>query len=148
MSEMKLERERETTDLSESIGVGGHIGQDDEDVLLELVGVVLGGGESESRSNNTLDTESHSRQSRISSSGEGATDVGSLAKLRKRVTRSNEPFSSKSCRKNRAVSMLTPMAAKTMEKLSSCPSWIPLVGAASGFRSVDNLLTNPACRQI
>lgn len=74
--------------------------------------------------------------------------VGSLAKLRNNVTRSKDPFSSKSCRKNRAVSMLTPIAAKTMEKLSSCPSWIPFVGAASGFRSVDNLFTNPACRQI
>ena len=33
--------------------------------------------------------------------------VGSLAKFRKRVTRSMEPFSSKSCLKKRAVSMLT-----------------------------------------
>ena len=33
--------------------------------------------------------------------------VGSLAKLRKRQTFSIEPFSSKSCLKNLAVSMLT-----------------------------------------
>ena len=35
------------------------------------------------------------------------THVGSLARLRKRHTFSMEPFSSKSCLKNRAVSMLT-----------------------------------------
>lgn len=64
--------------------------------------------------------------------------VGSLAKLRKRVTRSKDPFSSKSDLKNRAVSMLTPIAANTMEKLSSCPSSTPLVGP----------LTRPACRHI
>lgn len=44
--------------------------------------------------------------------------------------------------------MLTPIAANTIEKLSSWPSWTPLVGAASGLRSVDCLLTRPACRQI
>ena len=147
---MDQENERRKANLSKSVGVGGHVGQDDEDVLLELVRVVLGGGESKSRSNDTFDTVSHSDQSGSNNDDddEAGTDVGSLAKLRKRVTRSNEPFSSKSCRKNRAVSILTPIAAKTMEKLSSCPSWIPLVGAASGFRSVDNLLTKPACRQI
>ena len=45
--------------------------------------------------------------------------VGSFAKLRKRQTFSIEPFSSKSCLKNLAVSMLTPIAAKTIAKLSS-----------------------------
>ena len=63
--------------------------------------------------------------------------VGSLAKLRKRVTRSRAPFSSKSCLKKRAVSKLTPIAAKTIEKLSSWSSCTPLVG-----------LTRPACLQI
>ncbi|KAF1747742.1 hypothetical protein GCK72_024208 [Caenorhabditis remanei] len=43
--------------------------------------------------------------------------VGSLAKLRKRHTFSMDPFSSKSCLKKRAVSMLTPIAAKTIAKL-------------------------------
>lgn len=47
------------------------------------------------------------------------THVGSLAKFMNNVTRSKLPFSSKSCLKNRAVSMLTPMAPKTMLKLSS-----------------------------
>lgn len=64
--------------------------------------------------------------------------VGSLAKLRKRVTRSIDPFSSKSRVKNRDVSMLTPMAAKTILKLSSWPSCTPLFG----------WLTRPACRHI
>ena len=61
------------------------------------------------------------------------TYVGSLARFKKSVTRSKLPFSSKSVLKNRAVSMLTPMAAKTMEKLSSCISWTSLL-----------CLTNPA----
>ena len=42
--------------------------------------------------------------------------VGSLAKLRKSTVRSMDPFSSKSCLKKCAVSMLTPMAANTMAK--------------------------------
>jgi len=50
---------------------------------------------------------------------ERATHVGSEAKLTKRVLLLILPLSSKSCLKNLAVSMLTPMAAKTMEKLSS-----------------------------
>ena len=44
-----------------------------------------------------------------------------ITKLRKRVTLSIEPFSSKSRLKNCAVSMLTPIAANTMAKLSSSP---------------------------
>jgi hypothetical protein len=43
-------------DLTKSIAVGGQVGKNDEDVLLELVGVVLGGGEGETGSNDTLDT--------------------------------------------------------------------------------------------
>jgi hypothetical protein len=41
--------------LTESVTVGGQVGKDDQDVLLELVGVVLGGGESKTRSNDTFD---------------------------------------------------------------------------------------------
>ena len=54
--------------------------------------------------------------------------VGSFAKLRKRQTFSIEPFSSKSCLKNLAVSMLTPIAAKTIAKLSSWSSKTDLPG--------------------
>ena len=42
-------------DLTKSITVGRQISQNDENVLLELVGVVLGGRESETRSDNTFD---------------------------------------------------------------------------------------------
>jgi hypothetical protein len=47
------------------------------------------------------------------------THVGSEAKLMNMVLLLILPPSSKSCLKNRAVSMLTPIAAKTIEKLSS-----------------------------
>jgi hypothetical protein len=42
-------------DLTKSVAVRG---ENDEDVLLELVGVVLGGGEGETRSDDTLDAVS------------------------------------------------------------------------------------------
>jgi hypothetical protein len=42
-------------DLTESIAVGGQIGKNDQDMLLELVGVVFGGGKGETRGNDTLD---------------------------------------------------------------------------------------------
>jgi hypothetical protein len=42
-------------DLTKSIAVGGQVGKNDKNVLLELVGVVLGGGEGETGSNDTLD---------------------------------------------------------------------------------------------
>ncbi|BAS73981.1 Os01g0711050 [Oryza sativa Japonica Group] len=45
--------------------------------------------------------------------------VGSFARLRNKVTLSIEPFSSKSRLKNCAVSMFTPIAAKTIAKFSS-----------------------------
>mmetsp|Transcript_69950 Transcript_69950/g.176247 ORF Transcript_69950/g.176247 Transcript_69950/m.176247 type:complete len:204 (+) Transcript_69950:185-796(+) len=45
--------------------------------------------------------------------------VGSLAKFMNKTTFSMEPFSSKSLRKNRAVSMFTPMAPNTMLKFSA-----------------------------
>mmetsp|Transcript_3536 Transcript_3536/g.10831 ORF Transcript_3536/g.10831 Transcript_3536/m.10831 type:complete len:204 (-) Transcript_3536:253-864(-) len=45
--------------------------------------------------------------------------VGSFARFMKRTTFSMEPFSSKSFRKKRAVSMFTPMAPKTMLKFSA-----------------------------
>lgn len=47
--------------LSQSISVRRHICQDDEHVLLELVGVVLGRGQCESRSDNPLNAVSFSR---------------------------------------------------------------------------------------
>mmetsp|Transcript_65896 Transcript_65896/g.190923 ORF Transcript_65896/g.190923 Transcript_65896/m.190923 type:complete len:204 (-) Transcript_65896:201-812(-) len=45
--------------------------------------------------------------------------VGSLARFMNKTTFSMDPFSSKSLRKKRAVSMLTPMAPKTMLKFSA-----------------------------
>ena len=48
--------------------------------------------------------------------------VGSFAKFKNRATFSIEPFSSKSCLKNLAVSMFTPIAANTIAKLSSWSS--------------------------
>jgi hypothetical protein len=105
--------------LTEGIAVGGQIGKNDQDVLLELVGVVFGGGQGETRCDDTLDAVSRQR---------GLltyivlTYVGSLAKFRNRVTRSILPFSSKSLVKKRLVSKLTPIAPKTIEKLSAWPS--------------------------
>ena len=108
-------------DLTKGITVGGQVSENDENVLLQLVGVVLGGGQGETRSNDTLDAENV--VSRWYSDWEcKPTHVGSLAKLVNMVTRSMEPFSSKSLVKKRAVSKLTPMAPNTMEKLSSCMS--------------------------
>jgi hypothetical protein len=111
--------------LTKSITVGRQIGKNDEDVLLELVGVVLGGCKGKTRGDNTFDAAlAVSRYficCKIS-----PTYVGSLAKLVNIVTRSIDPFSSKSLVKKRAVSKFTPMAPKTMEKLSSCISCTPL----------------------
>mmetsp|Transcript_119098 Transcript_119098/g.234003 ORF Transcript_119098/g.234003 Transcript_119098/m.234003 type:complete len:204 (+) Transcript_119098:287-898(+) len=45
--------------------------------------------------------------------------VGSLARFMNKTTFSMDPFSSKSFRKKRAVSMFTPMAPKTMLKFSA-----------------------------
>jgi hypothetical protein len=42
-------------DLTKSVTVGRQIGKNDEDVLLELVGVVLGGCKSKTRGDNTFD---------------------------------------------------------------------------------------------
>jgi hypothetical protein len=42
-------------DLTQRIAVGGKIGENDQHVLFELVGVVLGGGEGETGSDDTLD---------------------------------------------------------------------------------------------
>lgn len=42
-------------DLTEGIAVRGQIGKNDQHVLLELVGVVFGGGKGETRGNDTLD---------------------------------------------------------------------------------------------
>ena len=42
-------------DLTKSVTVGRKIGKNDENVLLELVGVVLGGCKSKTRGDNTFD---------------------------------------------------------------------------------------------
>jgi hypothetical protein len=108
-------------DLTKSIAVGRQVSKNDENVLLELVGVVLCGCKSETRGDDTFDAATDvslwsGRQAIWS------TYVGSFAKLVNMVTRSMDPFSSKSLVKKRAVSKFTPMAPKTMEKLSSCIS--------------------------
>ena len=119
-------------DFSQSIGVADlssctyeqkndsrrHIGHDDQDVLLQLVSEVLGSSQSETRCNDSLNPGRQSYCLLVSRQ----TYVGSEAKLTKRVLLEIAPLSSKSCLKNLAVSMLTPIAAKTIEKLSSCPS--------------------------
>mmetsp|Transcript_34594 Transcript_34594/g.98807 ORF Transcript_34594/g.98807 Transcript_34594/m.98807 type:complete len:204 (+) Transcript_34594:206-817(+) len=61
--------------------------------------------------------------------------VGSFARFMKSTTFSMEPFSSKSLRKKRAVSMFTPMAPKTILKFSA--EW-----SSTSFP-----LTSEACRQ-
>ena len=76
-----------------------------------------------------------------------------MARFRNRTVRSIDPFSSKSARKKWAVSMLTPMAAKTMANSSSLSP--PPAAASSPSRSASlpsffpfPFLTRPACRQI
>ena len=44
-----------TTHLSQRLCVRGHVGENDEDVLLALVGEVLGGGERQARRDDPLD---------------------------------------------------------------------------------------------
>lgn len=41
--------------LTQSIGVRRHVGKDDEDVKVALVGKVLGGGEGQTRGDDALD---------------------------------------------------------------------------------------------
>lgn len=110
--------------LTKGIAVGRQVCQDDQNVLLKLVGVVLGCRKGKARGNDTLDTvEMSAMKSSIPVVMQKKSPyVGSLAKLRKSVVRSKLPFSSKSRVKNRAVSKLTPMAPNTMEKFSSWPS--------------------------
>jgi hypothetical protein len=81
-----------------------------------LISKILGGGKGQSRSDDTFDPDYLLEKSLYSSSKHAY--VGSLARFIKSETRSKLPFSSKSCLKNLEVSWLTPMAAKTMEKLS------------------------------
>jgi hypothetical protein len=45
-------------DLTKSIAVGRQVGKNDQDVLLELVGVILGGGEGKTGCNDTFDAVS------------------------------------------------------------------------------------------
>jgi hypothetical protein len=49
-------------DLAQGIAVGGEIGENDQDVLLELVGVVLGGGEGETGGDDALNSMSSQSQ--------------------------------------------------------------------------------------
>ena len=105
-------------------------------MFLELIGVVFGCREGKTWSDNTFNTVFVSIPPgtfRVP-----GIYVGSFARFRNNVTLSILPFSSKSRVKNRLVSMLTPIAAKTIEKFSSWPSWTSLVG----------LFTKPACRHI
>jgi hypothetical protein len=102
--------------LTKGIAVGRQVGKNDQDVLLELVGVVLGGGKGETRCDDTFDAVLCERSLSASTV---RTYVGSFAKFKNRVTRSILPFSSKSLVKKRLVSKFTPIAPKTMEKLSA-----------------------------
>lgn len=43
--------------LSQSFGVGAHVSQDDQDMLLTLVGQVLSWGQSQARGDDALNTE-------------------------------------------------------------------------------------------
>lgn len=43
--------------LSESLSVGAHVREDDEDVLLALVGQVLGGRQRQTRGDDALDAD-------------------------------------------------------------------------------------------
>lgn len=52
-------------DFTQRVGVRRHVGQDDENVLLELVRKVLGGREGETRSNDTLDPAQKPNQSSL-----------------------------------------------------------------------------------
>jgi hypothetical protein len=125
--------------LTEGIAVGRKISENDQDVLLKLVSVVFGGCECKAGRDDTFDAIGWLARGQVRAIKR--TYVGSLARLRNSVVRSKLPFSSKSRVKKRAVSRLTPMAANTMEKFSSWPSWTPLFVTPSRC-------TNPACRQI
>ena len=124
-------------------------------MFFTLISHKLGCGEGQSWCNDSLDPEKTIVT--ILLQGNQVTNVGSFAKLRKRHTFSIEPFSSKSCLKNRAVSIFTcrircvsirfiihrskftPIAANTMAKLSSWSSNTPLDWSC---------FTKPPCRQI
>jgi hypothetical protein len=85
-------------------------------MLLELIGEILCSRQGQTRRDDALNSV---RQLSTGLSRSKSAHVGSDAKLTKRVLLLILPLSSKSCLKNLAVSMLTPIAAKTMEKLSS-----------------------------
>mmetsp|Transcript_3047 Transcript_3047/g.8408 ORF Transcript_3047/g.8408 Transcript_3047/m.8408 type:complete len:252 (-) Transcript_3047:107-862(-) len=90
------------------------------------------------RMTSTCMPHSYARYSAVVSARRGVmmrSMVGSLARFRNSVTRSIAPFSSKSCRKNRAASMLTPIAANT-------------IANSSVLCSSPSRCTSPACRQI
>ena len=45
--------------LSQGVGVGTHVGENDEDVLLTLIGQELGRGQRDTRGDDTLNPESN-----------------------------------------------------------------------------------------
>ena len=74
------------------------------------------------RITSTCRSRSYARYSAVVSAIRGVmirSIVGSLARFRNSAVRCIVPFSVKSLRKKRAVSMFTPMAPNTMAKLSS-----------------------------
>mmetsp|Transcript_12140 Transcript_12140/g.39921 ORF Transcript_12140/g.39921 Transcript_12140/m.39921 type:complete len:267 (+) Transcript_12140:696-1496(+) len=105
------------------------------------------------RMTSTCLPHSYARYSAVVSAMRGVmmrSMVGSLARLRKSVTRSIDPFSSKSRLKKLAVSIFTPIAANTMansseSSSSASPSKSTLLAPSA---EVDGFFTSPACRQI
>lgn len=100
--------------LSQSLSIGAHVSQNDQDVLLTLVGQVLRGGQRQPRGDDAFDAEGAKQTEIIPANKEPVISserpfayVGSLARFKNRQTLSIEPFSSKSDLKKRAVSMLT-----------------------------------------
>lgn len=116
--------------LSQSLSIGAHVSQNDQDVLLTLVGQVLSGGQRQPRGDDAFDAEGAEQteiiptdtEPNITSEGRSAY-VGSLARFKNRQTLSMEPFSSKSDLKKRAVSMLTWNVGLKSLTESCCAVW-------------------------
>lgn len=116
--------------LSQSLSVGAHVRENDQDVLLTLVGQVLSGGQRQPRGDDAFDAEGakqtgiipSNKEPNITSGGRSA-HVGSLARFKNRHTLSMEPFSSKSDLKKRAVSMLTWKVGLKSLAGSCCTVW-------------------------
>ena len=96
------------THFSQSFSVRAHISENNKNVLLALIGQELCSSQSQTRCNDTLNTKrEEERKEYIITIINNTTYVGSLAKFKNKHTFSMDPFSSKSCLKNLAVSMLT-----------------------------------------